>query len=241
MRVAVDSFSNGQKSVPASAYRELPKPEGYTFQNRFVGEYLLYGTGNSWDYPQRKNQTKLYSVRWKSGEIGEVPFEHSIDRIEALGKDAVIVGTDSKNLYFSSVNLGEKPSFNSSYIRRNAAQGELRSHGFFYKPEDENSGLLGLPIRAEGSAGYEHLENDSASILFLRNNSLNLKELGELESRPVKQVRDNCRASCVDWYGNARPLFIRGRVFGLLGYEIVEGEVRGTDIMEKRRINFSPA
>jgi hypothetical protein len=152
----------------------------------------------------------------------------------------VIVGSDGRNLYFSSVNLGETPRFSSSYVRQNAAQGELRSHGFFYKPENADSGLLGLPIRSEGS-GDEHLYKDSASILFLRNNSLNLKEIGELGSRPVGPVRDNCRASCVDWYGNARPLFLRGRVFGLLGYEIVEGNFTGSGISEKRRINFSPA
>jgi hypothetical protein len=241
MRISVDSFSNGKKSVPASAYRELPKVEGYTLQNRFVGDYLLYGSGNSWDYPQQKNQANLFSVKWKTGEVDEVSLKHSVDRIEAMGKDAVIVGTDGNNLYFSSIKLGATARFSSSYVRKNAAQGELRSHGFFYKPEDSDSGLLGLPIRDGGSAGYENLYKDSASILFLRNNSLNFKELGNLESRPVKQIRDNCQASCVDWYGNARPLFIKGRVFGLLGYELVEGEVNGNGIREKRRINFSPA
>lgn len=35
MRVPVASFSDGSESVPASSYRRLPKPEGYTFQNRF--------------------------------------------------------------------------------------------------------------------------------------------------------------------------------------------------------------
>lgn len=241
MRISLDSFSNGKTSVSASNYRQLPKVEGYTMQNRFVGDYLLYGAGNSWGYSPQKRQANLFSVRWKTGEVDEVSLRHSVDRIEAMGKDAVVVGTDGNNLYFSSIKLGEKARHYSSYVRKNAAQGELRSHGFFYKSEDSNSGLLGLPIREGGSAGYESLYNDSASILFLRNNSLNFKELGNLESRPVKQVRDNCRASCVDWYGNARPLFIKGRVFGLLGYELVEGAVTGNGITEKRRINFSPA
>jgi hypothetical protein len=37
---------------------------------------------------------------------------------------------------------------------------------------------------------------------------------------------DECRASCVDWYGNARPLFLRGHVFALLGYELVEDDAK---------------
>ncbi len=54
-------------------------------------------------------------------------------------------------------------------------------------------------------------------------------------------MNDNCRASCVDWYGNARPLFLRGRIFALLGYEIVEGELEAGKIREKRRASFAPA
>lgn len=36
MRVPVASFSEGSQIVPATSYQQLPKPEGYTFQNRFV-------------------------------------------------------------------------------------------------------------------------------------------------------------------------------------------------------------
>jgi hypothetical protein len=44
----------------------------------------------------------------------------------------------------------------------------------------------------------------------------------------------------VDWYGNARPLFLRGRIFALLGYEIVEGRLDGATIREARRISYAP-
>ncbi len=117
--------------------------------------------------------------------------------------------------------------------------GRLRSHGFFYKPNGDGGGLLGLPIAREGRAGYRHLVEGSAAILFLRNYNLNFSEIGEMEARNSSN-NDGCRASCVDWYGNARPLFIRDRVFALLGYEIVEGNASGSRIEEKRRINYSP-
>jgi hypothetical protein len=44
----------------------------------------------------------------------------------------------------------------------------------------------------------------------------------------------------VDWYGNARPLFLRGRIFALLGYEIVEGTLTDGRMRETRRVNYSP-
>ena len=163
-----------------------------------------------------------------------------MDRIEALGRDALVVGTDGRDLHFSPIALPDRPSVVPRYTRQGASQGELRSHGFFYKPDSPNGGLVGLPVRSAGRPGSAHLREGSASILFLRNDALRLTELGDLASRSEGVIADNCRASCVDWYGNARPLFFQGRVLALLGYEIVEGELAGGRIREKRRVSFAP-
>ena len=53
-------------------------------------------------------------------------------------------------------------------------------------------------------------------------------------------VDDGCRASCVDWYGNARPIFLRGRIFALMGYELVEGRDDDGRIHEVRRVSYAP-
>ena len=241
MRAPLNSFSDGSEAVPSNGYQKLPKPEGYTFQNRFVGDYLLYGTGSGWGPPEKKDGSNLYAVRWAGGETTTLHLAHGVDRIEVMGSAAVVVGTDGRDLHFTGVRLvGQKPQVAQRYTRKSASQGELRSHGFFYKADGPDSGLLGLPIRGEGRAGYEHLFDGSASILFLRNESLGLKEVGELSAHTEGAVNDGCRASCVDWYGNARPLFVRGRVFALLGYELVEGNLWNGHIRETRRINYAP-
>jgi hypothetical protein len=138
------------------------------------------------------------------------------------------------------VSLLGRPWVAEGYSRKSASQGELRSHGFFYRSDATRSGILGLPIREPGRPGYEHLFHDSASVLFVKHEKLGLRELGTLESHPETARDDGCRASCVDWYGNARPLFLGGRIFALLGYEIVEGELVGAAIHEKRRVGFAP-
>jgi len=241
MRIPITSFSDGSEVVPSTNYRKLPKPQGYAFQNRFVGGHLIYGTGNGWGYPQQNSdQWNLFVVDWKRGDSHQMKLPHSVDRIEQMGSDAVIVGTDGKNLLFSSLRLAQWPEIVSTYTRREASQGELRSHGFFYKPDGDETGMLGLPISVPGRAGYKHLFENSAAILFLRNNSLQFSEVGELGSQPEKAIDDKCRASCVDWYGNARPLFLRGRVFALLGYEIVEGRLDDGRMHELRRVNYAP-
>jgi hypothetical protein len=55
-------------------------------------------------------------------------------------------------------------------------------------------------------------------------------------------VADHCKASCVDWYGNARPIFLGERVLALMGYELVEGRlvngVFSESIEERRRVDY---
>jgi hypothetical protein len=121
-------------------------------------------------------------------------------------------------------------------VRANASQGETRSHGFFYNAAQ---GLLGLPIVGPGKSARHQLRHESASVLYLQNERLKLAEIGTLDSRPGGR-NDHCRASCVDWYGNSRPLFFKGRIFALMGYELVEGELAGGRIHERRRVDFAP-
>ncbi|MEQ1645153.1 MAG: beta-propeller domain-containing protein, partial [Pyrinomonadaceae bacterium] len=238
-RTSLDAFNDGSESASRESYRNLPNVEGYTMQNRFVGDHILYGAGNGWGRQKNVDGANLYAVNWKEGGTSSLYLDHSVDRIEQMGNDAVVVGTNGQDLYFSPIELSRMPQVKQSYIRKNASQGELRSHGFFYKPDGKDSGLLGLPIAREGRPGYKHLMEDSAAVLFIRNNDMNLSQIGELEAKNTSTA-DNCKASCVDWYGNARPIFLRGRVFALLGYEIVEGRLDDARMREVRRVNYSP-
>jgi hypothetical protein len=241
MRVPLARFSDGRDSAPAEAYRPLPRPAGHALQSRYVGAYLLYGGGTGWRRPQHIAASQVYAVRYASGEVFEVPLVHSVDRIEALGKHALVAGSDGRDLHLTSVHLARVPVSVDRYTRPDAAQGEPRSHGFFYKSEGDHEGLIGLPIIGGTEPAARHLRIESAALLYLRNTGLSLSELGTLDARPAASDRsDGCRASCVDWYGNSRPLFLRGRLFALLGYEIVEGRIESGRIVETRRVNFAP-
>src|SRR5262249_51681900 len=103
MRVPVNNFSDGSASVPPSRYRPLPRVDGYDFQNRYVGDYLLYGIGTGWWNTKEAKEHSVFALRWAGGDIHELPLNHGVDRIEALGRDAVIVGTDGRNLHFTSI------------------------------------------------------------------------------------------------------------------------------------------
>jgi hypothetical protein len=242
MRVPLSSFSNGRDSAPADAYRALPKPEPGALQSRYVGPYLLYGAGAGWGRAQRTLNSNVYAVRYADNTGAQtVPLAHGVDRIEAMGANAVVVGTDGQDLHFTSVRLAAQATPADRYTRRDAAQGETRSHGFFYKPDSENEGVVGLPVVGAGRPGFQQLRNTSAAVLFLKNQSLRLSEIGALDATSATgNINDGCRASCVDWYGNSRPLFIGGHVYALMGYELVEGRIANGRISEVQRVNYAP-
>jgi len=242
LRVPLALFSDGVPTASRQRYRKVPRPDGYVVQNRFVGPWLLYGAGQGY-WGQHRGSGQLYAVRYASSdEPTTIQLSQGVDRIEPMGSDAVVIGARESDLLFSPIALGATASERTAFVRKNASQGELRSHGFFYKPaaDNEGDGIIGLPIRSEGARGASYLLEGSASVLFLANHGLALSELGALEASALRTNHDGCRASCVDWYGNARPIFAKGRVFALMGYDLVEGQVDGSRIRERARLSFAP-
>lgn len=237
LHVPTAALSDGVQTVSRHAYVDLPEPtgNGYAFQNRFVGEHLLYGKGSSWgEGSQGGASLQVFSMR--SREASTLSLPHGVDRIEPMGDAAVVVGTDGRDLHFTSIALGDRPEIADEHVQPSATQGETRSHGFFFKPSGEGDGTLGLPIRRSGAPGYEQLVNGSAEVMFLGVRDLGFRSLGALRSSPDTPQDDRCTVSCVDWYGNARPIFYKGRMFALLGYELVEGRVeegRGRTIVRE--------
>jgi len=244
LRLPIAMLERRGGRIPPTAYRDLPDkgPNPFSLQNRFIGDVLVYGGGTSWDAPSPITEPVSLYVHHHAdpdARTDTIELPHAVDRIEALDRHGLVVGSDGKNLHFTSLRLGARADVASRYVAPDASQGELRSHGFFYKPSGDGHGMLGLPVRDWNAHGAEYLWHGSAGVTFLRVDDLRLSLLGELESDPRAGARDACITSCVDWYGNARPIFYRGRVFALLGYELVEGQVIDGQVHEKRRTDLT--
>jgi hypothetical protein len=247
LRIPARSFGDGNDEVSDWNYIPLPKPRGnaYDFHNRFVGDYLLYGAGNGWGTP-RDREADVVAVNVRNSGVTQLPLEHGVDRIEAMGRDAVVVGGDSSTVTFTAVELtaARAPVLGDRYSLE-ASQAETRSHAFFFLPDADttqaDNGVLGLPVARPARPAYRQLIENSAAMIFLRRANRQFAPLGELDAQTDGIVDDDCVASCVDWYGNARPIFTHGRAFALMGYELVEGELNQTHIHEIGRVNFAPA
>jgi hypothetical protein len=238
-RIPLPMFADGVTTAPASAYVRLPRVtgNGWAFQNRFANGHVLYGNGGGWGPAEQGNAGQVAVHAVDAGATSVVALPHVVDRIEVMGRDAVVVGAGGGDLHFSAIGLAGAPSVVGHYVQRGASQGETRTHGFFYRPESETQGILGLPIRGGNDAGWNHLVQGSASVLYLQVHDRRFTPVGQLRSGN-EHVDDRCQASCVDWYGNARPIFLRNRVFALLGYELVEGRIESGEIREVARTNF---
>jgi hypothetical protein len=156
-----------------------------------------------------------------------------------MGGAAVAIGRQNGDLCFSSVALAGGPQLVDRYVLPGATQGETRTHGFFFRDDGEGQGVLGLPVRG-GGAGWHQLQHGSASVFYLRVSGQRFTALGGLGASGLGQMDDRCVASCADWYGNARPIFWRGRVFALLGYELVEGRMDVDRMIEVNRLVLRP-
>ncbi len=242
LRIALSGFGDGRDVAPAESYTPLPSPAPGALMNRYVGRYLVYGTGAGWGRASSTADGTVFAIDYGAGRAAfGLPIAHSVERIEALGRHALVVGNQGTDLHFTSLLLEAQPSVAKTYVRKNAAQGETRTHGFFYRAEADDRGVLGLPIVGGGEPASGQLRRASAAVLYLRNTALALNEIGALQAaQDAGAVKDGCKASCVDWYGNSRPIFLRGRVFALMGYEIVEGRLASNGLSEVRRMSFAP-
>ena len=242
LRVPLSRFGDLRSQAQRADYRLLPEVPSGNRQNRYIGSWLVYGSA-PWDGREAAGPL-AYALRIDRNEpVLSLAPSHGVERIEALGNDAVLVGNRGDALVFSSVALsGDVLGVRDRYAMTGATQGERRTHGFFYRNDSAREGVIGLPVMRPGaspSRGFLGAPDGQAAVTYLRNADLRWTLLGELVSRP--ETRDDlCKASCVDWYGNARPIFLGPRVFALMGYELVEGQIRDGRIVERRRIDFTP-
>ena len=235
LRLPLSALGDGRGAAEQDWYRRLPGPNRGEVQNRHVGDWLIWG-GDEGAWAVRP-AARVDAVALAPG--------HAVERIEALGEHALLVGNTGSELRFSAVRLQRgRAVLAGGHALANARQGETRTHGFFYRPIGRDEGLLGLPVLPNEGVQEAGWRSRAARVVFLRHRDLGFAELGDLASAPAGRQDDACKASCVDWYGNARPIFLGQRVLALMGYELVEGRLLGRAdeerIETRRSISFSP-
>lgn len=245
LSLPLDRFGDGSRAARPGDYRPLPDlpRDSWQRQNRFVGDHLLYAADRPSANGEDERSGVLVAMRVDDGRTQSFDLATPVSRIEALGPDALIVAGGAQALTLTAVELnGRRPELGARYAVPNAGESESRSHGFFFRPDGRGAaeGLLGLPMeRFVALDSHRRPTRGGVEMLFVRRTAGSLRPAGALSTgRGVGE--DFCRVSCVDWYGAARPIFLRGRIFALMGYELVEGREEDGQIREIARLDFTP-
>ena len=238
-------FGDGSRAAPVRAYRSLPinRGQNWSFHNRFVGQYLVYSAG---EFAAGEGAKTVFVAPINGGPVARIRVPHAADRIDIMGSDAVVIGNDAHDrLGFTAIELaGGPPRIGDTSLLTAAREGERRSQAFFYRSDpdspDGSSGMLGLPITRDlGETPVARFLGAGSAVAFLRRDARRFTPAGELAARAQEAREDGCQASCVDWYGNARPIFLGARLFALMGYELVEGRAAQGRVRELARLDFA--
>ena len=104
--------------------------------------------------------------------------------------------------------------------------------------------MIGLPtVLQQWEAGRLVWRSDSSDLSYVHvAKDASLRSAGTLKGADGEPDPSyECEVSCIDWYGNSRPIFTLGRIFALSGTSVVEGELRDEHVSELRRVDLTKA
>ena len=169
---------------------------------------------------------------------------HDVIRAERLGDDIILTGHHKdKGLYISLLDLDQTPRRADTLFIDGRYESEGRSHAFNGVTYPDGSGLMGLPTSRrvkDSRRSYWRSKGSDVSFISLEQGGT-LSSAGPIFGKGEDAVHPDyeCEVSCVDWYGNTRPVFLKGRVFALIGTELVETRQSGTSMLELTRLDIS--
>lgn len=260
------AFSASLRPADPAAFTAMPVLTAATLENRFTDRWLVFGgRGNYWDMsfgddeavPGPATVVAVPLDRPDAFQLLSAP--HGVLRAERVGDDIVLTGYRADDgLSISLVRLRENlPKIADTILLPGRYESEGRSHAFNAVLDADGGALMGLPtvLRLDDAARWWWRSGPSDVSFARLDPSGRLSRAGTLrssrrsdEERP-DFTRDGeghngyrCEVSCVDWYGNTRPIFTGGRVFALTATELVEGRLTGDDrIEEVQRLDLTAA
>gem|GEM_PF-241991 len=203
-------------------------------KNRFADNHVLIAL-SGYDRENWKPLTEIAAHKI-GGNTKMLDISGRISRIDLMGSNAALVVSqdyENSSLHMNPVLLGDTISLGDEIVLDSALEGETRSHGYFYKPL-ESGGIFGLPVLSQNqdnNASYWWWGGGASNIAFF-----NVDAEGAIEHAGNVATSDaaegQCQTSCVDWYGNTRPIFLKDRIFALMGSEIAEARLEDGSIIE---------
>ncbi|WP_428679637.1 beta-propeller domain-containing protein [Sphingopyxis sp.] len=252
LKIRTGTFGTIFEPVPDGAFTALPSTGKRVVENRFADDWLVFGGRDSWggyppdpeNGPQSSKAVAVPVKRPQAAVVIDIP--HNVVRTERVGNDIIINGyRDDKGLNLTLIGLGKEARILSSTFLSRRYESEGRSHAFNSVVDEGGNGIIGVPtVKGSEESGRWWWRSDTSDLSFLtKSPSGMLASAGELIATPADDVETHpdyiCEVSCIDWYGNSRPVFLAGRIFGLMGTSLVEARIDQGKIREIARIDLT--
>jgi hypothetical protein len=256
----LSALSTTLRDAADSRFTAVPALDTPYYEARFTASHLAYGGRSGWggyppdrDDPGAKDEGRVTLIPLDAPRQPKtLALAHGVIRAERAGPYLALTGyRDGRGLSVSMVDLRAQPKVAGSLTLIDRYESENRSHAFNARIDAEGAGLIGLPtVRNEDDSGRYWFWSDSSDLSYLSVSPQGTLSLaGTLAPSPVDpdigepgNADYECEVSCIDWYGNARPIFTFGRVFALANTEIIEGVEQGNGrITEVRRLDLTAA
>jgi hypothetical protein len=245
----LSGFGDTVREVAAERYTAMPGVKSHYIANRFTDRYLVYGSlGQHRRGLSEESMPPAYAVPVeRPAEVRPIEVGHTIIRAEQAGNDIVVTGyRDLEGLVVTLIDLDARPNVASSVQLARRFESEGRSHAFNSLIEEDGSGVMGMPTIGRESGSARAVWRSGASDLsFLEvDRRGRLRAVGELRYASGNAALRgsagySCEVSCIDWYGNSRPIFTDGRLFALTGTELIEGRIEDGRVREVQRLNIA--
>jgi hypothetical protein len=230
LRVPLSAFGDGRRAPQQRHYRPLRRLGG-PFISRYAGDWLVYGNRAHDGYrvgagpiaPTRDEGLGIGMLRWAdTAAPAWLPLQRPTQAFAALGDGGVLAlvgGGDSTVLAY--LPLGPSARMAAMAAPR-VEQWEGALRGVVAHPGNTaESGLLAI-VTGIHPTPYRWV---STGVAFVRYDAAGMRQVGEL-SRSSEPAGDR----------EVVPVFADGRIFVLLGGELVEVEEKDGGVRELRRI-----
>jgi len=222
LKLPLAAFDKVGRQSPVS----VPLGLSYVRENRFVGDKLVAaGVVPSDASRPDPYAADLVVVDTNTLAVSRSPRKNVV-RIEPLDGDRALVATTSSSfntaaneLVLSVISTNDPAAPATSLALPGVNEGESRSHGFFFKPAAGGGGVFGYAVT--NTSGRSDYFGSGASNLGFFSVAAD-RAIGKIGVVSAGNVASPCETSCTDWYGNTRPIFLRERVFALMGSELAE-------------------
>ncbi|PKP81023.1 MAG: hypothetical protein CVT79_12145 [Alphaproteobacteria bacterium HGW-Alphaproteobacteria-18] len=251
--VPLNELGDVLQDTAGGRYFDLPTPGASAYEARFTEQHLVYGAREGWgSWPPSEGETR------DSGRAIIVPVDapakpvtvelsHDVIRAERAGPYMALTGYhDHTGLSLSLIDLRVEPRVSGTITLKGRYESENRSHAFNSRIGPDGAGLIGLPTVPQSEEAdrwwWWSSSSDMSYIAATADGSLSQAGMLAATRRDPdlpSQTGYECEVSCIDWYGNARPIFTGGRLLALINSELVEGELKNGKVAEINRIDLT--